>query len=162
MTSAMPFAFHPQALSFRWTRSPLQGQRHPTWILGTERVARQYFRPLRYCPPSPHTGWRQWTLAIRVRPNFLSCSIWPQMNHWSIRSRTGRRRYPFPTSAPIGSSSEPGGVRYTCRPNGGGILYGRMSPPGPERRFAAMQRYIRYWRKTGLITDDLDPALLTH
>jgi hypothetical protein len=31
---------------------------------------------------------------------------------------------------------------------------------GPERRFAAMQRYGSYPRKTGLDTDCLDPALL--
>jgi hypothetical protein len=36
-----------------------------------------------------------------------------------------------------------------------------MSLIGPERRFAAMQRYSRYRRKTGLVTDGLDPALLT-
>src|SRR5438094_2482976 len=30
---------------------------------------------------------------------------------------------------------------------------------GPERRFAAMQRYGRYRRKTGLVTGGLDPAL---
>jgi len=32
---------------------------------------------------------------------------------------------------------------------------------GPERRFAAMQRYSRFRRKTGLVADSLDPALLT-
>ena len=32
---------------------------------------------------------------------------------------------------------------------------------GPERRFAAMQGYNRYRRKTGLNTDGPDPALLT-
>jgi hypothetical protein len=36
-----------------------------------------------------------------------------------------------------------------------------MSVPGPERRFAAMQRYSRYRRKTGLNTDGPDPAPLT-
>jgi len=34
-----------------------------------------------------------------------------------------------------------------------------MSLIGPERRFAAMPRYSRYRRKTGLVTYDLDPTL---
>jgi len=36
-----------------------------------------------------------------------------------------------------------------------------MSGSGPERRFDAMQRYGRFRRKTGLVTDGLDSALLT-
>jgi hypothetical protein len=41
------------------------------------------------------------------------------------------------------------------------LLHLLTSELGPERRFAAMQRYSRYRRKTGLITGDLDLTLLT-
>jgi hypothetical protein len=55
-----------------------------------------------------------------------------------------------------------GYYRHSLDPADGVIGWkGATSPVGPERRVAAMQRYGRYRRKTGLITDDLDPALLT-